>query len=63
MCAGALQWSQLSKLVFAQEDVHRGYREINPAMIHPKTEVNFGLHAAASKKLLETFFDKLRTEK
>jgi tRNA(adenine34) deaminase len=63
MCAGALQWSQLSKLIFAQEDLHRGYRKINPEMIHPKTEVVFGMHAGASKELLDTFFDKLRTEK
>lgn len=62
MCAGALHWSQLSKLVFAQEDLHRGYRKINPDMIHPKTEVKSGLHASSAKHLLDTFFDKLRTD-
>lgn len=62
MCAGALYWSQLTKLVFGQEDEKRGYRNINPQMIHPKTEVKFGLHKAEAKQLLDSFFDKLRSE-
>ena len=62
MCGGALMWSQLGKLVFALEDEKRGYRKINPAMIHPKTEVSTGLLRQESKQLLDDFFAKLRSK-
>lgn len=60
MCAGALYWSQLTKLVYAQPDPKRGFSSINPNMVHPKTEINSGLMAESSKKLLDDFFSKLR---
>ena len=60
MCAGALYWSQLTKLVYAQHDPKRGFSSINPNMVHPKTEINSGLMAESSKKLLDDFFAKLR---
>ena len=62
MCGGALMWSQLGKLVFALEDEKRGYRKINPAMIHPKTEVSMDLLKQESKQLLDDFFAKLRSK-
>src|SRR6476619_6248218 len=39
MCAGALHWSQISKVVYGASDPKRGYSVINPNMLHPKTLV------------------------
>ncbi|WP_454980919.1 nucleoside deaminase, partial [Capnocytophaga haemolytica] len=41
MCAGALYWSQIGRVVYAAEDVHRGYRAMG-GKLHPKTEVTSG---------------------
>jgi tRNA(adenine34) deaminase len=60
MCAGALYWTQLGKIVFAAEDEKRGYRSINPSMIHPKTEVMRGPLAEECSALVSQFFKKLR---
>lgn len=59
MCAGALYWSQIGKIVFGAEDLHRGYRKCNTPL-HPKTKVEHGIMAEASKKLLQDFFEKKR---
>ncbi len=60
MCAGALYWSQLQQLVFAQADPKRGFSKINSTMLHPKTTVKKGILAEQSMQLLADFFDKLR---
>ena len=60
MCAGALYWTQLGKIVFAAEDDKRGYRSINPHMLHPKTEVLKGPLAEECGSLVSRFFKKLR---
>ncbi len=60
MCAGALYWSQVDKIVFALPDENRGFTKINPDMIHPKTKVQSGLMAADSKKLIDEFFTNAR---
>src|SRR5690349_3936021 len=49
MCAGALHWVQLQKLVFGASDVQRGYRLVGTPLLHPKTEVVHGLKANESK--------------
>ena len=59
MCAGALYWSQISRLVFATEDVKRGYREMG-TKLHPKTEVKFGVMAEEASSLLKRFFIEKR---
>ncbi|MDR6300033.1 nucleoside deaminase [Mesonia maritima] len=59
MCAGALYWSQLSRLVIAAPDEHRGYRKMG-AQLHPKTTVEFGILEAESASLLKEFFKKKR---
>ena len=41
MCAGAMYWAQLSRLVFGASDPHRGYRKLNTTL-HPKTKVSYG---------------------
>ncbi len=60
MCAGALHWVQLQKLVFGASDPQRGYSLVNAPLLHPKTEVVKGLKADEAKKLMDKFFQGLR---
>jgi tRNA(adenine34) deaminase len=60
MCAGALYWSQLSRLVWGAADEKRGFATLGTPMLHPKTDVKEGVLAAESKTLLNEFFLKLR---
>lgn len=60
MCAGALHWTQLKKLVFGADDVQRGYRLISGQLLHPKTEVVKGIKKEESKALIDQFFKKIR---
>ena len=59
MCAGALYWSQISKVVIAASDAHRGFRVLN-TKLHPKTKVVDGIMAKESKSLIDDFFKKKR---
>ena len=56
MCAGAIGWSQLKRLVFGAEDVKRGYRKYAPQALHPKTEVVQGILADECAALMKDFF-------
>lgn len=60
MCAGALHWVQLQKLVFGASDVQRGYSLVSTPLLHPKTEVLRGIMAEEAKALIDNFFRKLR---
>jgi tRNA(adenine34) deaminase len=60
MCAGALYWAQIGKIVYGAADPKRGYSLINEPLLHPKTEVASGVLAHESRALLEAFFKKLR---
>jgi tRNA(adenine34) deaminase len=60
MCAGALHWVQLQKLVFGASDIQRGYTLVNTPLLHPKTEVAKGVKAAEAKELIDAFFKRLR---
>jgi len=60
MCAGALYWSQLGRLVFAAEDKDRGYRK-QQTPLHPKTEVTQGICAQESSEMIQQFFKNKRT--
>ncbi|HOX83493.1 MAG TPA: nucleoside deaminase [Chryseolinea sp.] len=60
MCAGALNWSQLQKLVFGASDVQRGYSLISSPLLHAKTEVVRGVKADECKKMVDTFFKSIR---
>lgn len=59
MCAGALYWSQISKIVFAAPDPKRGYRALK-AQLHPKTEVKTGVLEEESRALLLQYFKEKR---
>ncbi len=60
MCAGALAWSQISRVVYGTEDIKRGYRHYNSTMLHPKTKVSSGVLACECEELMRSFFAKLR---
>jgi tRNA(adenine34) deaminase len=59
MCAGALYWSQLPRLVFAAHDPQRGFSALG-AKLHPRTEILGGLLEAESADLLKRFFVQKR---
>ncbi len=59
MCAGALYWSQISKIVYGASDEKRGYKELG-AQLHPKTEVVFGVLENECATLIRNFFNSKR---
>ena len=60
MCAGALHWVQLQRLVFGASDVQRGYSLVKSPLLHPRTEVEKGLKGEESKTLIDDFFKRIR---
>ncbi len=60
MCAGALHWVQLQKLVFGASDIQRGYTLVGKPILHPKTVVEKGVMADEAKRLIDVFFQGLR---
>lgn len=60
MCAGALGWSQISRIVFGASDEKRGFLRFAPAALHPKTEVVSGMLEVECGKLVKDFFKKKR---
>jgi len=56
MCAGALGWSQISRIVYGAEDEKRGYSRFSPKALHPKTEVIKGVLEEDCSKLMKEFF-------
>ncbi|HEX8575919.1 MAG TPA: nucleoside deaminase [Flavobacterium sp.] len=59
MCAGALYWSQISKIVFGATDDQRGYRVMG-TQLHPRTVVVSGVLATEASELIKHFFVKKR---
>ncbi len=55
MCAGALGWSQVSRVVYGAADPRRGYRLYAPKALHPKTQVTDGLLADECLQLVTDF--------
>ena len=61
MCAGAIGWAQVGRLVYGAADEKRGYRRFAPEALHPKTEVTAGVLADECGQLVKDFFrDKRR---
>ena len=60
MCAGAIAWAQLSRLVYGAEDEKRGYHRYAPDVLHPKTEVVRGVCADEATALMKKFFASKR---
>ena len=63
MCAGALGWSQLERIVYGASDEKRGFERLGRSMLHPKTEVAGGILADESEGLLKQFFAQKRLPK
>lgn len=61
MCAGALFWTQIGRVVYGAHDEKRGYSRLGKGVLHPKTQVVSGVLAQESKDLLTKFFGRLRT--
>ena len=60
MCAGAIAWSQLGRLVFGAADEKRGYQKFAPQSLHPKTEVVQGVMEDDCARLMKKFFQRRR---
>lgn len=60
MCAAALAWAQVAKVVYGASDPKRGYSLFSPSLLHPRTEVVSGVLADECGKLVSDFFKKIR---
>jgi len=60
MCAGALGWSQISRIVYGAGDEKRGYFRFAPNALHPKTEVVKGILEEECSRLMKEFFKAKR---
>jgi tRNA(adenine34) deaminase len=60
MCAGALGWSQIGKIVFGATDEKRGFNRFAPRALHPKTELVGGVLEVECAELMQEFFKQKR---
>lgn len=60
MCAGAIGWAQVRRLVYGADDEKRGYSRFSPSPLHPKTEVTTGLMKEECEHLMKKFFKEKR---
>ncbi len=56
MCAGALGWSQIGRIVYGCKDEKRGYHKVAPLSLHPKTEVISDILEEECAELIKNFF-------
>jgi tRNA(adenine34) deaminase len=55
MCAGALYWSQIGRIVYGAKDLRRGY-DVMGTILHPKTKVESGVLAQECESIMKRFF-------
>ena len=60
MCAGALGWSQISRIVYGTADEKCGYARFAPNALHPRTQVTSGVMAEECAELMQRFFKEKR---
>ena len=60
MCAGAIGWAQIPRIVYGAPDEKRGYRKISPAAFHPKAEVRSGVCEEECREIMQRFFRERR---
>ena len=60
MCAGALAWSQIGRVVYGSSDPKRGFSLFSPSLMHPKTGVTSGILADECGELVSEFFRNKR---
>lgn len=61
MCAGALAWSQIGRVIYGASDPKRGFSMFSPSLMHPKTEVVSGVLAEECGSMVTEFFRKKRS--
>ena len=60
MCAGAIGWAQLKRVVYGAADEKRGFTVYAPKALHPKCTVSSGLLESECRELMQSFFAKKR---
>lgn len=60
MCAGALAWSQMGRIVYGAPDPRRGYSLFSPSLLHPRTEASGGVLLEECAQLMVDFFKSKR---
>lgn len=61
MCAGALNWAHMGRIIFGAFDEKAGYRRIGNTLLHPKTKVTGGILEPECADLMKAFFKKKRS--
>ena len=62
MCAGAIGWAQIHRVVFGAADEKRGFTVFAPQALHPKCMVSSGILEPECRELMQSFFAKKRTK-
>jgi tRNA(adenine34) deaminase len=62
MCAGALFWAQIGRMVYGAGDPKRGFAKIGPHLLHPRTKISKGILEEECSQLVKTFFEAKRRE-
>ena len=62
MCAGALSWAQIGRIVYGASDPKKGYTTLAPEVLHPKTIISKGLMENECSELMRNFFQKKRSK-
>jgi tRNA(adenine34) deaminase len=60
MCATAIGWAQLDRLVYGASDLKKGFTLFEPSSLHPKTIVESGIMGQECAELLKEFFRSKR---
>lgn len=60
MCAGAIGWAQIPRIVYGAPDEKRGYHEYAPKAMHPKAEITGGILEEECRQLMQNFFRSKR---
>lgn len=60
MCAAALAWAQIPRIVYGADDPRRGYSLFSPSLLHPRTQVSKGILAGECASLMKEFFREKR---
>ena len=60
MCAGAIGWSQIRRVVYGAADEKRGFTTFAPRALHPKCTITSGILEADCRQLMQSFFAKKR---
>lgn len=60
MCAGAIGWAQIRRVVYGADDEKRGFTRLAPQALHPKCTISTGVMEQECKQLVQTFFRNKR---